>query len=589
MTFICIQAMHKRVLVLTCMVCWSLGRRHSVRSRSRSSASTSLHEGARSNKQTVVEDGSDSWRTLSAVLLGLDPASAFRPAETRFPRSPLADGRRSLAPTVARRFRMPRAEVEVVYGTPPRELKEVAVAPAKVVVRKTDPWFSSAVALSPAARSPVIDELRSAASVALASVRRPSRLDEAWRRMDFQFLKQQPEANADEDVSDILARYADEENDGMRLVLRGGKIDTELSDLSALPAGVQVGALNSIDEAVAARAVEALRELPEAPETSDGDTRFDLGIFGFAALNQASMTDVACVHVPAGVKLERPLHVFMLSKSSGGGLAVSSPNLWVDLADGAEMKLEEYHAGSGFYFQNALTRVSLGTDAKLVHVYVQEQPAEAVHLDSMMVDLGAKAFYKNQVIQKGSAVSRINLAVGLCGPLASIDMAGLALASDNQMLDAHTRITHVSAGCTTQHEHRQVAIDRGRIVFKGEVYVPKGSDETRSNQQCRTLLLSDKARADMTPQLRIMTDDVECFHGATTIDLSEEMIFYLQSRGFSRERARPMILEGWAREFASEVTTKAAKDSIVAKAAEFANQELNMQQREKGFAGFSSI
>lgn len=68
--------------------------------------------------------------------------------------------------------------------------------------------------------------------------------------------------------------------------------------------------------------------------------------------------------------------------------------------------------------------------------------------------------------------------------------------------------------------------------------VPRGSDNTTANQLCRSLLLSDRARVDVSPTLEILTDDVQCTHGATVADLDDEMIFYLQARGLSRPQVR---------------------------------------------------
>jgi len=176
------------------------------------------------------------------------------------------------------------------------------------------------------------------------------------------------------------------------------------------------------------------------------------------------------------------------------------------------MTLEQHQTGNGLYFANALTRIDIGAGADLTHVYLQEQSSEAVHVENVMVDLQAEARYKAQVIQSGSHIGRINLGVGLRGTGAKAEVQGLALGGENQLLDTHSQIHHAVAGCESQQEQRQAASDRARIVFKGGILVPKGSDQTIAKQLCRTLLLSDKARVDAMPTLDIKTDDVQCAH-----------------------------------------------------------------------------
>lgn len=136
---------------------------------------------------------------------------------------------------------------------------------------------------------------------------------------------------------------------------------------------------------------------------------------------------------------------------------------------------------------------------------------------------------------------------------ASTKVQGLTLGGEQQLLDFHSYICHASPDCSSLQEQRNALADRCRVVWKGAVVVPEGADNTTAHQLCRTLLLSDDARADVSPTLEISTDEVECTHGASVADLDDEMIFYLQARGLDREQARTLMLEGWARSFMSQV------------------------------------
>jgi Fe-S cluster assembly protein SufD len=60
------------------------------------------------------------------------------------------------------------------------------------------------------------------------------------------------------------------------------------------------------------------------------------------------------------------------------------------------------------------------------------------------------------------------------------------------------------------------------------------------------LLLSDKAQVDAKPQLEIFADDVKCTHGATVGRLDEQALFYMKSRGVSREIARQLLTYAFA-------------------------------------------
>ena len=141
------------------------------------------------------------------------------------------------------------------------------------------------------------------------------------------------------------------------------------------------------------------------------------------------------------------------------------------------------------------------------------------------------------------------------------------MAAEAQLVDVHSKVVHVSGECTSQQEQRNVVAGRSRVVWKGAVVVPRGSDNTNAKQLCRTLLLSDDARVDVQPTLEIDTDEVECTHGATISDLDDEMVFYLQARGLSRPDARALLLSGWVRDALALVPSESVKQRAVGRAA----------------------
>ena len=58
-------------------------------------------------------------------------------------------------------------------------------------------------------------------------------------------------------------------------------------------------------------------------------------------------------------------------------------------------------------------------------------------------------------------------------------------------------------------------------------------------------MLSDKARADVIPELEVLADDVSANHGAASAPLDPEQVFYLQSRGLDKKESRDIIVEGF--------------------------------------------
>lgn len=67
------------------------------------------------------------------------------------------------------------------------------------------------------------------------------------------------------------------------------------------------------------------------------------------------------------------------------------------------------------------------------------------------------------------------------------------------------------------------------------------------------------------PSMEIVADQVSCAHGATVSDLSPEELFYLQSRGLSKEAARAILIKASVFEFSSRIPCDQVKARIATK------------------------
>jgi Fe-S cluster assembly protein SufB len=71
--------------------------------------------------------------------------------------------------------------------------------------------------------------------------------------------------------------------------------------------------------------------------------------------------------------------------------------------------------------------------------------------------------------------------------------------------------------------------------------------------ECDALLIGKEARSDTYPTMEIAEDNVQVEHEARVSKVSEEQIFYLQSRGLSEDEARLLIVNGFIEPFTKEL------------------------------------
>jgi Fe-S cluster assembly protein SufD len=67
---------------------------------------------------------------------------------------------------------------------------------------------------------------------------------------------------------------------------------------------------------------------------------------------------------------------------------------------------------------------------------------------------------------------------------------------------------------------------------------------------------------DTKPQLEIFADDVKCAHGAAVGQLSEEELFYLESRGINPMLARNLLTYGFAEEVIEKIKIASIKKEL---------------------------
>ncbi|MBT5855859.1 Fe-S cluster assembly protein SufD [bacterium] len=154
--------------------------------------------------------------------------------------------------------------------------------------------------------------------------------------------------------------------------------------------------------------------------------------------------------------------------------------------------------------------------------------------------------------------------VALDGEGAHSNIQGLGLLKDKQELDLTITIDHNVPNCTSNQLAKNILADCSKTTFTGLVSVARDAQKTNTEQLNRNLLLSDQARAISQPQLLIDADDVLCAHGSTTGALEESQLFYLMSRGLSREDATSVMVVGFAEEVVEGIPNESVK--AVAKA-----------------------
>jgi Fe-S cluster assembly protein SufD len=392
-----------------------------------------------------------------------------------------------------------------------------------------------------------LEPMRRRAAERFAAVGFPSARDEEWRFTPIGPIAQgtwQPSPGGAARLSPgRLAPFVFGHPEWSTLVFVNGVFSEALSRVSELPRGVRVG---SLAETLRADGTALQAHLARhAPIEGSA----------FTALNTAGFRDGGVVHVPAGLDLDRPVHLVYVTTPEAEGSAIHPRNLIVMERGARAAVIESYVtlAPDRVYWTNPVTEVLAGAGSWLEHTRIQRESERAYHVGLTHVDQQRDSHYRSFSMAMGGALARHNLHVRLNDENIETLMYGLYLTRGEQVADNHTAIFHDQPNCRSWEVYKGVLDDRSRAVFNGKVFVQPEAQKTDAKQTNRNLLLSDTAKVDTKPQLEIFADDVKCTHGATVGRLDDLALFYARSRGIPQAAAERLLTYAFAAEVIEEV------------------------------------
>ncbi|MBO4665738.1 MAG: SufD family Fe-S cluster assembly protein [Paludibacteraceae bacterium] len=130
-------------------------------------------------------------------------------------------------------------------------------------------------------------------------------------------------------------------------------------------------------------------------------------------------------------------------------------------------------------------------------------------------------------------------------PNCTTEIYHLAFLHEAEKVSTHTRMHHEIGEGVSRQVIKFVLADRSAGEFLGELRIQPDAQHVDAQQTNRNLLLSKTATMRTRPQLEIYADDVKASHGATTGQLDESALFYMQQRCIDPEEGRRMLLRAF--------------------------------------------
>jgi Fe-S cluster assembly protein SufD len=264
---------------------------------------------------------------------------------------------------------------------------------------------------------------------------------------------------------------------------------------------------------------------------------------GFTALNSALFNAGIWIYIPEGIQLDKPIFIHHQSAPD----TMSFCRHLVQLEAGASARIVEYFHNTDEHssYIHQATEIILKENAHCQHIQIQELNSTVKCHMTNGVKQHQSSQFNSFLMQLGADMSMSDFLIDLVEEHATVNLSGLFLPKHKQFHQQRLQVNHHVGNCHSQQNYRGILDNEAQAVFIGQVFVDKNAQKTEAHQSNKNIILSKTAQMVTCPQLQIYADDVICSHGATVGQLDDDALFYLQSRGFTQQDAKAMLVKAF--------------------------------------------
>lgn len=269
----------------------------------------------------------------------------------------------------------------------------------------------------------------------------------------------------------------------------------------------------------------------------------------FPAATAAFWTGGVFIHVPANVRVEKPIQSIYAIDEPGTAqyahtLAVLGENSECAIREyclGADIDGQALHAGAFELY------TAPGARAKVAH-FQDWGRGEIYDISTKRVVIARDAFVSWVPVHLGGRLTKQVLDIITAEKGSDMRHTGLYFTERDEHLDLFTTDLHEAEHTAGDTVWKGALTGESRASYEGLIEIVEGAQETHTYLQTHQMLLSQRAKGDAIPSLIVKVDNVSASHGGTVGELDEDQIFYMMTRGISRIEAVQTLVEGYFEE-----------------------------------------
>jgi len=280
-------------------------------------------------------------------------------------------------------------------------------------------------------------------------------------------------------------------------------------------------------------------------------------------LNHALANDGIILEVENNYSFNKPLIIYNFFDKDSENKVINN-KFFISLGSDTKLNILEYYKSENKvkYFNNVVHNYHLKKNSILKRFNVNNNLDNSYNYHLTNVKSYSNSIFENFLFSSGSNQIKNEIHCDLLESFSSCFINGVIFLDRKQHHELKTDINHKYEHCKSSQLIKSVLLDNSKGTYQGKIYVDKNAQKTNGYQLSKALVLSDSSEFNSKPELEIYADDVKCSHGSTTGNIDENSVFYLMSRGLSKDQAKKMLVEGFLNEAIETITEENIKSLI---------------------------
>lgn len=290
----------------------------------------------------------------------------------------------------------------------------------------------------------------------------------------------------------------------------------------------------------------------------------------FAALNSAVFTDGSFVFIPKGVRCPLELSTYFRINERNTGqfertLIIAEEDSYVSYLEGCTAPAydnNQLHA--------AVVELIALDRAEIKYSTVQNwypgNPETGLGgIYNFVTKRGRCAGTRSKIswtqVEVGSAITWKYPSCILQGDYSVGEFYSVALTNGKMQADTGTKMIHLGKHTKSTIISKGISADQSHNSYRGLVQIAPKAIGARNYTQCDSMLVGNRCSANTFPVIEVSNATSSIEHEASTSKLNEEQLYYLQSRGLSREDAISMVVNGFCKEVIKNLPLEFASEA----------------------------